>query len=202
MPTYRDLPNREKELITRIFQPISFCFVTTEPTRSPTFYFAKGGLSNLQTAVLCGRIRTMHGDGPLIDVTQSSKRHFFFANLADRNLIRGYAATMTQVQLDGGFGSFFFDLVGQHYGTVPQANHLHFEYTVPAGGPNRVTRRHWSGGTVVVGLMLTRDIVVRLVDRVLDDGAAIKIDGVEVVARSPSMQRLAIANPTAYIASL
>ncbi|MFN8720280.1 MAG: hypothetical protein ACK5YI_05590 [Rhodospirillales bacterium] len=202
MPTYRDLPNREKELITRIFQPISFCFVTTEPIRSPTFYFAKGGLPNLQTAVLCGRIRTMHGDGPLIDVTQSSKRHFFFASRTVRNQIKGFSDDLTRDQLDDGFASSFFEVVGQHYGTVPQANHLHFEYTVPAGGPNRVTRRHWSGGTVVVGLMLTRDIVVRLVDRVLDDGAAIKIDGVEVVARSPSMQRLAIVNPTAYIASL
>jgi hypothetical protein len=144
----------------------------------------------------------MHGDGPLIDVTQSSKRHFFFASRTVRNQIKGFSDDLTRDQLDDGFASSFFEVVGQHYGTVPQANHLHFEYTVPAGGPNRVTRRHWSGGTVVVGLMLTRDIVVRLVDRVLDDGAAIKIDGVEVVARSPSMQRLAIVNPTAYIASL
>jgi hypothetical protein len=202
MPRYENLPVALQVQMTNIFTPRNYCFMTSEGTRSPTFYFAQGGLAHLNTANLCGRVRTLHPKGPLIDITRSSKRHFFFANLVDRDTVRKIVKRMSKDQRTNGDARFFLEMVGRVYGTAPQDGNYHYEYTVPAGHPKRVTRTHPSGGRVRVAPRLTQQHVVRLLDRVLGDNAAVEIDGTQHVALGVQPVRATVVDPGGYLASL
>jgi hypothetical protein len=162
--------------ITRLFTPNNFCFLTSSGGRTPTFYFARGGLANLTTAMSCGRLRTMHPHGPLMDITNSRKGHFFFQNLADRQTVRHVMGRLSPVQRTNGDGRFILELVGNVYRTTPQNGDYHYEVTFPGGSPNHITRRHASGGTVQLNPRPNQQQVVRLIDRLLTDNCAIKIN--------------------------
>jgi hypothetical protein len=145
----------------------------------------------------------MHRRGPLIDITNSQKRHFFFQNPNDRaRVIRLMALTRGTIHRTNGDCRFVMDMVGQTYGTVPQNLHHHYEYTVPAGQPNHVTRTHHSGGVVHVNVRPTQQQVIRLIDRLLSDGAAVEVDRNVQVALAVQVPRPPIVGAAAYLASL
>lgn len=202
MATYQTLPGNLQVQITTIFTPANFCFLTSDSARTPTFYFARGGVAQLSTATLCGRLRTMHNHGPLIDITTTRKRHFFFERLHDRDTVRGIMQRMTNQQLTNGDARFFMDLIGRIYGTVPKNWNFHYEYTVPAAQPDRVSRRHPSGGRVHLSPRPTQNQIVRLIDRLLADNCAITVDRTVVQALGVQAPRPAVFGVAAYLNSL
>ncbi len=202
MPTYQQLSQALQVQITSIFTPSNFCFLTSETGRSPTFYFAKGGVANLTTALRCGRLRTMHPNGPLIDITTSRKGHLFFNNRADRETVRLAMKALSHHQRKNGHGRGIMNGFEATYRTTPQNADFHYEYTVPAGQPNRISRLHASGGRVRINVRPNQAQIVRLLDRLLGDNCEIKINKDSEHAVGTVPVRAAISDPTAYLNSL
>ena len=186
-----------------LFMPGNFCFLTSEPPRSPTFYFAQGGMAQLSTANLCGRVRTDHPHGPLIDITTSTKRHLFFPQQADRNQVRDIVRLLLAHGQPNN-ANFFLDLAWAAHGGNPQDGHYHYEYTVPATPATR-PRTHPSGGTVRLLPQLTQQQIIQLIDQVVMTGGQVAVNGVQVtmpqLAQRVQILRV-IADPHAYLADL
>lgn len=171
MATYSDLKPTLKLYIHAIFQASNYCFATSTGLRSPTFYFAENGLANLNTANLCGRLRTNHNSGPLIDITNSKKGHVFFDNPKDlKKEIRKIRSTRDQATRRR-----YMDDIESRYRTAPQAGDNHFEYTKRT--PFAVKRTHPSGGRVFLNPQPTNEQVYLIIHRLLEDDCTIKVDG-------------------------
>ena len=197
---WADLPTDVKvQLIGIFFAGDNFCFATSEQGRSPTFYFARGGPQALSTANLSGRIRTMHNSGPLIAIKTGVQKHIFFQSSDKRD---EFIDLLAQVRLHlPEIGGSFCEIGRTHFGALPQQGAYHFEYTLTQNGQVGIT--HKSGGTVVTGLRLNRDKTIKLIDRVLAEGGAVKIDRREVVPVDDTVNRgRAITDPSAYLQSL
>lgn len=159
-------------------------------------------MANLTTATECGRLRTMHRSGPLIDITTSRKGHLFFNNLANRDTVRHAMSGLSRQELTNGQGRFLMNLIEAGCRIAPQNGDFHYEYTVPAGQPNSITRRHASGGQVNVNIRPTQDQMVKLIDRLLGDDCAIEINRAAQYALGGPVVRPAVVNPAAYLNSL
>jgi hypothetical protein len=196
---WQDLRDDVQVQMMRLFAGENFCFATSEQGRSPTFYFAKGGPQALSTANLSGRIRTMHPHGPLIAIKTGVQKHLFFQNSDKReqfiHVLDNVRHRLPEI------GGSFCEIVQTCFGALPQQGAYHFEYTLK---PNRqVDITHKSGGTVVTGLRLNRDKIHKLIDRVLVEGGAVKIDRQEVVRVDDSVNRVqAVTDPSAYLQGL
>lgn len=194
---YNHLPVSIRIQIADLFCQNNFCFVTSSPNRSPTFYFAKGGLSKLNTATLCGRLRTNHPSGPLIDISTNPKGHLFFVNKADRNdvhrKVRGAPKITRKHEIN---------IAAAKYRTEPKEGDFHFEYSKNPNDPLSVSRRHPSGGKVLLPQKPTNVQLTSLIDRLLEDNCQIKIDGVTKVPKRNALVRPIIAGVVPYLQSL
>lgn len=202
MAQFSDLSVAIRVQITNLFTATNFCFYTASNTRSPTFYFAQGGLAQLNAANLCGRIRTMHNRGALIDITNSSKGHLFFEQLADREAVRRAMSDASNVNLPHRSRRYMMNLVEQIHRTEPRNWDYHYEYTKVAGQPDRITRRHASGGRIHLRPRPSQDQVRRLIDRVLADECAVKINNGTVKALGVAAPRAAVTSINDYLNSL
>lgn len=170
LPHFRDnVHGVLKSQILGLFRAQNFCYATYKvapgPTpRTPTFYFAQGGLANLQTGAPCGRLRTNHGSGPLIDYTTTNKVHRFYATEP--------AARAAKALLNSGHPPPPAFLA---HNAVPTVGHCHVEFTNVGGN---VSRRHQSGGQVRLGVAITDDQIKKIIERMFISGCAIKVDGV------------------------
>ena len=163
--------------IAQLFQSANYCFATTtihKPAlqrRSPTFYFAMGGLPQLNNANLCGRLRTEHGHGALIDITTTSKTHTFYNTVIGRDAFHGL--------LPGTPNAAALAHLVAAQRTVPQANDFHHEFTnAPAHG-QPYSRRHRSGGRIALAPQLQSSAqAISIVERILAEGGQIRLNNV------------------------
>jgi len=178
MKTLADLNAGLRMQITNLFIQENFCFATVTKNRSPTFYFAKGGLPNLKSAKLCGRLRTHHNKGPLIDITNSPKVHFFFN---ERKNQREAGEIMRSIEVISGEtpnqARALIELLKNKYRATPEKGDFHFEYTNPASAQEFISRRHISGGTIELMPRPTQKQVDLIIGRLLIDQCQIKVDG-------------------------
>ena len=163
LPFFRDnVHGNLKSQILGLFRARNFCYATYSPGRTPTFYFAQGGV--LQTGAPCGRLRTAHPSGPLIDFTTTHKTHRFFPNVPARDI--GYGLLNSGHAPPAGFLAM---------NAIPTIGHCHVEFTNVAGV---VRRRHRSGGLVRLGPAPTDAQVKIIIERMFISGCAIKINNV------------------------
>ncbi len=194
---YFELPVTRRVQINQLFNARNFCFATATNNRSPTFYFAEGGLINLNTALRCGRLRTSHGHGPLIDINNSPKGHIFFDALADREHVRRDIRNTPAIARRQAL-----NIAENQYRTQPRNGDYHYEYTKTVGQINRITRRHASGGRIVLAPRPTDNQVRLLIARLLADGCQITVDGAIVSALGPSLNLPIVAGVGPYLHSL
>ena len=119
-------------------------------------------MAQLQTGHPCGRLRTNHSSGPLIDYTTSNKVHRFYPNkpaarTAKNTLHSGHPAP----------GAFLAD------NAIPTVGHCHVEYTNNGGN---VSRRHVSGGQVQPPFVITDAQIKKIIERMFVSGCAIEVD--------------------------
>ncbi len=206
MSTLDDVPLATRFKMMQLFRSENYCFATYEDGRAPTFYFAFGGLSCLNSARLCGRIRTMHNSGPLIDITQSEKRHMFYdqddtRNAAGRRVagprVDTYAA-LGQAQSQAAVEAVF-----AANRSVPEAGDYHLEYnTTPAHG-RQCSRRHPSGGQIVLDPGVTTDtIAIGIVNRMLARLCTVELDRHAVFISVPTQPAQTPATVAQYLASV
>lgn len=203
MATYSDLKPTLKLYIHTVFQAANFCFATSTGLRSPTFYFAENGLASLNTANACGRLRTQHDRGPLIDVTNSKKGHVFFDNKKElEKVIRKIRSTQNQARRRR-----YMNDIESKYRTAPQVGDNHFEYTKRT--PYDVKRTHPSGGRVFLNPRPTNEQVYLIIDRLLEDDCTIKVDGSvqpgwndKWMQNNNYMRRVHVRGLAAYLQSL
>lgn len=159
------LPANLRVAVMSLFSQPNLCFATHSAGRTPTFYFADQG--NLQNGAPCGRLRTMHPHGPLIDITTTTKRHFFFANAAGQR----FAKNAFAIARSQGAGIPALN----NASNVPAQGNFHFEVTMRANGSFH--RRHASGGQVQLAPLPTTAQIRRILDRMCASGCAVKLDG-------------------------
>ncbi len=194
---YFDLPVARRVQISQLFNARNFCFATATHNRSPTFYFAEGGLINLNTALRCGRLRTSHRSGPLIDMTNSPKGHIFFDNLADRDQVRRDIRNTPAIARRQAL-----NIVENQYRTQPRNGDYHYEYTKTIGQINRISRRHASGGRIVLAPRPSDNQIRLLIARLLADGCQITLDRAIVSPLGASLNLPIVAGVTPYLNSL
>ena len=203
------------ETFASIFTAANFCFCTTSTGRSPTFYFAKGGLAGLNKNVRSGRLRTMHDDGPLIEVTDRPRRHLFCRDKARLENIEefevGYNASrdawsdLEDIRL----GKEVQPFRGESYDyrddpkvrATPLVGDHHFEY-VGRTDAEEYADHHLSEGRIALTPRPTVSQINRLLARLFDDEAAVEIDGRTAVAGRGLPARQAIVDLGRYLASL
>jgi hypothetical protein len=150
-------------------------------------------LAALTTAQLCGRLRVNHGRGPLIDMTNSQKGHLFFQRYEERERVSSIARKLQNAPTEQ---RMFMDIAEEVGRTVPQSFGYHYEYTKPAGAPQRITRRHASGGRIQTGFRPT----LAIVNSLLSQESRVVIDGVEQFPWG-GVQDAAIPGISAYLES-
>ncbi len=196
MAKFTDLPANARHLIRELVTPDNFCYATSKAGRSPTWYFARGGLPALQTATLCGRIRTQHNHGPLIDLTKSAKGHYFSKSKTRRNKIRDFF-------VQNNLNAAQIRQINAQYRMVPRPGDYHFEYTkTPARGYN-YSRMHPSGGQIVLAPRITTARQVEgLITRVLSGPFELRIDNVTVYQERLGKQPTPGLGVAAYLGTL
>ena len=174
IPEFRDgVHGANKKAVLALFTAANYCFSTWQAGRTPTMYFAQGG--NLQQGQPSGRLRTTHRKGPLIDVKNAVKHHYFTQTTAQRDTAYDQLAGNPTTGLPPAIP----DTVG-----VPLANYSHVEMTLrPGGGWHR---RHRSGGQVQVGHTPTDAQIKQIIERMYRSGARIRIDGNNVLRVNPA----------------
>jgi hypothetical protein len=182
MATIDDLGPTIANGIRALFTQANFCFATVTPNRSPTFYFAVGGVNNLTTAQYCGRIRTNHSSGPLIDISTHSKGHVFLPAKADHTAVRKAIKAMGQPTAPESGKRLTMDFIEQQYPTTPQAGYYHYEYTkglttVDAELLGTLSRTHPSGGTVALQPRPTQVQIDRMLGLMLANQCTVKLNG-------------------------
>ncbi len=206
MSTLDDVPLATRFKMMQLFRSENYCFATYDGARAPTFYFAFGGLNCLNTARLCGRLRTMHNNGPLIDVTQSEKRHMFFDEadtLSRAGRIIAGPRYDTYVALGQAQSQAAVEAIFDARRTVPEAGDYHFEYnTTPAKGL-QMSRRHLSGGQIVLDPGVTTDtMAIGIVNRMLARPCKVELDRVAVFTSVPTQPAQTAATVAQYLASV
>ena len=171
MADVTDLPVALRTQIMMLFQSQNYCFATTTANRTPTFYFAQGGLNAVNNATACGRLRTQHNNGPLVDITNARKQHLFFDTLAARNA--AYALMPGIANNAPALAAFI-----ANYRQVPRDNDFHLEFTmVPAGG-HPYSRRHPSGGRIATRPRVPSNAkCLAIVNYALSRQAQIRVNG-------------------------
>ena len=182
MATIDDLGSPVAEGAKDLFKAENFCFFTVTPGRSPTFYFAVGGLNNLNTAQYCGRIRTNHPSGPLIDISTHSKGHVFLSVKDDHRAVRKAMKAMGQPSVPKSGRRLTMDLIEQKYSTVPIIGHYHYEYTkglttIDHDLIGTVNRTHPSGGTVALLPRPTQEQIDSMLETMLASQCTVKLNG-------------------------
>jgi hypothetical protein len=194
MPTYTDIPVPGRIL----FRAENFCFYTTTPARSPTLYFALGGLAQLNTAASCGRLRTRHGSGPLIDIKTHAKGHAFFQNQNDFRTVGGVIRGLYRRGM-AEYARVVADLAQRAHTDVPFNQAFHFEFTKDSA--TTMLFPHASGGTVELAPRPTTDQILKMLHAMLAENATIK-NGNTVVYQWPGGPQNAVAGIAPYLASL
>ncbi|WP_444995364.1 hypothetical protein [Aliikangiella sp. IMCC44359] len=162
IPFFRDnVHGVLKSQILGLFKAENFCYATYSAGRTPTLYFAQN--RDLQNGSPCGRLRTTHPNGPLIDYTTTNKTHRFFPNVGARNV--GYNLLANGVAPPAAFLAM---------NAVPIVGHCHVEFTNVGG---MVRRRHRSGGLVRLGPVPTTAQIKKIIERMFISGCAIKVNG-------------------------
>lgn len=179
MATLSDVAECDPEvvkLIKNLFRAANYCFATKEPGRSPTFYFAHGGLKNLNNATLSGRLRTMHPNGPMIDVATVRKQHMFFD--ARDTQTDAHAALKTPREITTPADLDYF--VGQTHVT-PAANRHHLEFSTRPSRQRPFSRPHRSGGVIVMQPPVpSGGVAMKIVRRILAGRCVVRRDGQDV----------------------
>ncbi|PTX56096.1 hypothetical protein C8N43_0747 [Litoreibacter ponti] len=135
-----DLPEKTRTSLLTLFRARNFCFATHEQGRTPTFYFATGGPTRLQYGFPNGRLRTMHGRGPLIEICATMKHHWFFSSKKKRDDARLAAkACKDRAEL-----ARLMDKMRK----VPKKGYHHYEFLKGASWTSPVGVGHRSGGKV------------------------------------------------------
>lgn len=169
MYSFADLNIATRAQLMNVFTPANYCFATTTNNRSPTFYFATGGLAALNHGAPCGRIRTCHNQGPLIDITQQQKRHMFFQTVAARSL-----AYQT---LHAGLQQVAFNAFIAQQRVVPQNNDSHLEVTMAPAHGRPYSRTHPSGGAVTLNpRIVSQNQITNLLDLLFRERAPVQIN--------------------------
>lgn len=167
-----DHPNGDvRAQMAEVFKGANYCFATKETGRSPSFYFARGGLTALNTASLCGRIRTDHPSGPLIDITTYPKSHIF----TDRRRTQsGIHEEIRHLRTADDIAQ-----LGARHRTVPREGDYHNEVTMtpPPKSRREFSRNHASGGVICMQPRITSDDqAIKLLNRVLGYAYVVKIN--------------------------
>lgn len=194
---FTDLSVRERILVRNLFTAANYCFATVTANRSPTFYFAMGGLNCLNTAPLCGRLRTLHNNGPLIDITTETKGHIFFQKRVDQRAFTQRIRNAKPITR-----KHEINIALARHRATPVDGYFHYEYIADSQRPYRVARRHPSGGQVALNPRPSNLQVTRLIDRLLADNAAVRINHAGVHALGVAVPRPVITTVGAYLASL
>jgi hypothetical protein len=206
MSTLDDVPHATRFKMMQLFRSESYCFATYKQGRAPTFYFAFGGLTCLNSASLCGRMRTMHGHGALIDITQTEKRHMFF-DQDDTRDAAGHRIAGPRVDVSRDLGqaqsqaavAAIFDANR----SVPAEDDYHFEYTVTPAHGRQCSRRHPSGGQVVLDPIVTSDtMAIGIVNRMLARPCQVKLDNHLQFTSVPTQPAQTAATVAQYLASV
>ena len=196
MPTIDDIPLQHRVKVRQLFTADNYCFATYKTGRTPTFYFAAGGLDCLNTARLCGRLRTMHARRPLVDVTQSPKQHLFFDSKADRDAaLDALKHAESQARIE--------EIVAGCR-TRPGDGDYHGEFTRLAHGGRLCSRRHPSGGRIRLSpRLLSNDAALAIVHRILQEKSKVTVDSATVLhVRHHSGPKQRAQDMTTYMAGL
>ena len=167
-----DLPDDIKGPIKALFKSENYCFATTaaKRKRTPTFYFAQGGLDALNSGKPCGRLRTQHPSGTRIDITNNEKRHLFFEDYHARDAAHDEMPGLanTRAALDA-----FVDRNRKE----PRDGDFHLEFTMVATVDHQYSRRHRSQGTIVkMPRVPNDDICLAIVNYTLNRKGEIRFD--------------------------
>lgn len=158
-----------REMLRGLYDPLNYCFATTTTTRSPTFYFALGGIEALNSAKTCGRIRTCHENGPLVDMTAETKRHLFFKNREEHKLAYN--------ELKRGLEESELNFLFSKYCTKPFDGDSHIEITMKPSHGMLYSRLHGSQGLVRTAPRLTTwSQVEKLLNLVFRERAPIQLN--------------------------
>ena len=170
MPDVTDLPVALRNPIATLFQSNNYCFATTTGDRRPTFYFAQGGLGALNTAGKCGRLRTEHKKGQLIDITNAPKQHFFFESGPARD------AAHVLVQKIADIAALNVFIAGHRQ--VPRDNDYHLEFTMAPTVDRPYRRLHKSAGRIVTRPRVPSNAkCLAIVNYVLSRQGKVRVDG-------------------------
>ena len=169
MYTFNQLYYFTKIMLRSLFDPDNYCFATTTDRRSPTFYFAYGGIAALNTARICGRIRTCHKNGPLVEMSATSRKHLFFQSIEGRD---SAYATLKNGLDETDLNSF----LSRHH-SVPLERYAHIEIMMKASEGKPYSRLHRSQGLVsLVPRLTTWSQVENLLNRIFLERAPIRLD--------------------------
>lgn len=178
MATIDELGSPVAEGARALFKEDNFCFSTWTPHRSPTFYFAVGGVNRLNTAQYCGRLRTEHSEGPLIDISTHPKGHVFFGRKSvQRELARNIRHTGSRRRR-----RTRMDTAERSAWTFPVHGFYHYEYTkgfatIHNSLRETVLRTHPSGGRVALNPRPTQVQIDRLLSVMLATQCTVKLNG-------------------------
>ncbi len=206
MSTLDDVPYATRFKMLQLFRSENYCFATYRQGRAPTFYFAFGGLTRLNSARLCGRVRTMHGNGPLIDITQTQKRHMFFDQDDNRNAA-GRRIAGPRIDVSNALGQApsqaAVAAIFAANRSVPAGDDYHFEYTVTPAHGRQCSRRHPSGGQVVLDPRVINDtMAIGIVNRMLARPCQVKLDNHVQFNSVPTQPAQTAATVAQYLASV
>lgn len=195
MAQLTELPVALRKTITTLFRAENYCFATHAKNRSPTFHFAEGGAAQLTIAGLCGRIRTQHEEGPLIELSRSARGHYFFRSAWGRDRLAR--------RFDLGLSKEEIDKIAAKFRAVPRAGDYHFEFTKVEGSARPYARLHRSAGQIVLEPRIdTDDQALRAIEKVMAGPCQVKLGGqlvLENLLGAPLAQGLDTAS---YIAAL
>lgn len=195
MVDFAKIPVPFRAMFLSLFTAQNYCFATNVAGRSPTFYFAQGGLQALNTSRLCGRIRTQHPSGALIDVTDGAKGHFFSRKESRRDRIFD--------KLGAGQDDQGLLAMTQRYRTAPRQGDYHVEFTRRPGTNPPYHRRHRSGGTIVLAPRITSDnMATALIERVMSGPCMIELNRAHVGGTQGGVAIGNGLNVAAYLAGL
>lgn len=156
-------------MLRDLYDPLNYCFATTTRKRSPTFYFARGGIEALNSAKTCGRIRTCHDNGPLVDMTAETKRHLFFKDREEHKL--------AYKELESGLEESELNFLFSKYCTKPLDGDSHIEITMKPSHGKPYSRLHGSEGLVRMAPRLTAwNQVEKLLNLVFRERAPIRLN--------------------------